>query len=963
MKRFLNMAVVCLLGTASADAAVPTGQDELNRWWKASKSMWLGQDAYEAEGTTFSDGQCSTTFHDGIIIPVYTGKPPLSERVVGVVFVGNGELSMDFERRADAWSFANHMVIKGEKTIDEMKPIARGGAPYTVGITRAMILGADPMVERMLLNRMPVGSGVFRTTDNDGVNEEYVVTESRGKARAKLISTNMLPQRTLRLEQAGLDGDAMLRQDRLMNEELGYAGKHLRLISDFRTKDRFHVASHEGTGVGPTDHDQWLTCFKDPLGHSDVGEHNAVFAHGEDGEGDRKFQRMAGKDFEQKPSQVVARPALAMEAVRADSSVLMRPVQRRNYMAVEVESLLEVRAVGGAMQHIALAMPTERSDRKDHQLLAVETEDGQPLARVGLHADTAFFVQGAGDVTGEAGSTAIDEGANPMDVSSADLALPTSALSGAGGGAADTEMSSAAGEDGPRDSPDAEPGTPLELETVSSEIEDSVLFRITPFRSELLVILPEPIPEGETTKIRVKWKTKWLNNNRTFQGRYMGVTTGARRFLPELLPSPGGTVWHAVTELVYPPGKFFPMEGAVSGNTVEEVVGDDGWTTIKADEPHARAASVGVGKWLTYQEPASDNLPAVRVNLMSSDAFGLGEFPPEVRRIVSFMQRFLPELGQDEIEVYQDASMLPLMAQKADFRYGRAGLLRLRTVKTTSVGSTTVVADKYPTLTQSMLARQVAHQYWGQRTPPNTSRDEWLIDALSDAYGAFYVRAGLGKDTWTERIDGVRKELEQPVDRGESEDVKRLRRPISLTSPPQLSDISSVKRDDYGFLLVADTLRERVGNLAFFLALDRLAQRRKYQRASTDDLQAIFEETSGQDLSDFFDYWVHGGRIPKVTLEYALADGPDGTKTVEACLASDVPFGSFDVPVEVVDASGEVAALVDIDDGVGEFSVENRTGEVDVQLDKDKHMVLYKRTVKQVGSVDKLSCKKLDNSR
>ena len=216
MKRFLSIAVVCLLGTRSAEASVPTGQEQLNRWWKASKSMWLGQDAYEAKGTTFSDGQCSTTFNDGIIIPVYTGKPPLSERVVGVIFVGQGELSMDFERRADAWAFANHMVMKGEKTVEEMQPIAREGASYSVGITRAMILGADPMVERILLNRMPVGSGVFRSESKDGVNEEYIVTESRGKARAKMISTNLLPQRTLRLEQAGLDANQL--RDRVTSD-------------------------------------------------------------------------------------------------------------------------------------------------------------------------------------------------------------------------------------------------------------------------------------------------------------------------------------------------------------------------------------------------------------------------------------------------------------------------------------------------------------------------------------------------------------------------------------------------------------------------------------------------------------------------------------------------------------------------------------------------------------------------
>ena len=955
MKRFMNMMAACCLWSGMAHADVPTGQKELNRWWLASKSMWLGKDAYEAEGTTFSDGQCSTTFRDGIIIPVYTGKPPLSERVVGIVFVGKGELSMSFDNRADAWSFANHMVLKGQKTAEEMLPVARESAPYTVGISRAMILGADPMVEKILLNRMPVGAGVFRSTGTDGVNEEYVVTESRGKVRAKMISTNLLPQRTLRLEQAGLDVIAMLRQDRLMNEELGYDGSNLRLISDFRTDDRFYVASHEGSGVGPTDHDQWLTCFKDPLGQSDVGEQNIVFAHGEDGEGNRHSQRISGKGFDREEGRVVARPAMGMEAVHADSKVLIRPVQRRNYMAVDVESLLEVRAVGGPTQHVALSMPTERSDRKDYQLLAVETEDGKPLARVSLHADTAFFVRGDGNIQSDTSSTAIEEGADPADVSTLDVSLPQSALSGAGGDDGSQDMASL-GNESEENSPE-DPSGELEMDTVSSDIEDSVLFQITPFRAEILVLLPEAIPEGETTKIRVKWKTKWLNNNRTFQGRYMGVTTGARRFLPELLPSPGGTVWHARTELTYPPGKFFPLEGAVSGNTLQDEVGDDGWRTIKADQPHARFASVGVGKWLLHTEPATQNLPAVRVNLMSSDAFGLSEFPPEVRRAVSFMQRFLPELGQEEIEVYQDASMLPSMARRADFRYGRSGLLRLRTVKTTSVGSNTEVQDKYPALMQTMLARQVAHQYWGQRTPPNTSRDEWLIDALADAYGAFYIRAGLGKDVWQQRIEEVRALLEAPVDRGENDEVKRLRRPISLTTPGQLSDISSVKRDDYGFLLVADTLRERVGNTAFFLGLDRLAQRRKHERVSTDDLQAILEETSGQDLSDFFDFWVHGGRIPKVTLDYAVVPSAEGTQTVEACVVSDIPFGSFDIPVEIKDANGEVAALVDIDDGVGQFSVDNRAGDISVYLDKEKHMILYKRAVRQVSSTDKLECR------
>lgn len=947
-----------LLGSAGAVAA-PTSQSELDTWWSASQRMWIGEDAYQAKGSTFDDGQCSARFDDGIIIPVYTGRAPLSERVVGVLFIGHGELTVDLPRRSDAWSFANHMVMTGSKEAKDVADIANGGAPYSVGITRAMILSADPAVENMLLNRMPVGAGVYRTETEEGVDEVYVVTENRGKIRAKMIGTNLLPQRTLRLEQAGLDVVAMLRQDRLMNEELGFPTGQLRRVADFRTEDRFHVAAHEGAGVGPVGFDQWMTCFKDPLGQSDIGEQNMVFAHGEDGEGDRHFQRLAGTPFELGPNDKVPRPKVMMEAVRADSKIDIKPVQRRNYMEIEVDSLLTVKAVGGPLQHVAMSLPTERSEPKDFQVLSVTTADGKDLAHVGLHADNAFFVKGSENATGDAlSSVQVDEGGEAMDMTQMDIPsvdANRASLGGAGGGGG--SQGGAQGESGSDDSAREDPlGTPLEMQTVDAENQDYDLYTVTQFRSEMLVLLPEPVPEGETTQIRVKWKSKWLNNNRTFSGRFMGATTGARRFLPELLPAPGGTVWHAVSELTLPPTRFFPLEGAISGQTLSDVTGDDGWRVIKAEEKAARIASVGVGKWVTYTEPASGRMPGVRVNLMSTEARALGEFPPEIRRAVSFMQRFLPGLEQEEIEVYQGASMLPSTARSAEFRYGRAGLVQLRRIKTTDVGANTEIQEKYPALTQTMLARQVAHQYWGQRTPPNSSRDRWVVEALADAYGAFYVRAGLGKDTWTKRLDRVTKRLEKPVDRGEKDDVRKLRRPLSLTEPQHLSDIRGVMKADYGFILIAHTLRDRIGSTAFFLALDRLAQRRNHVPVSTDDLRAIFEETSGEDLSDFFDFWVHGGRLPKVTLEYYSEAAEDGTKTVHGCVSSDVPFGSFDIPVAISDGSGEVSALVDVDDGQGEFHVPGRSGDISVSLDPKRQLVLYARDTKKVASVEQLSC-------
>ena len=948
------------LGMATA---APVDQGSLNTWWLASQNMWIGDDAYEAKGTTYSDGQCTARFDDGIIVPVYTGVAPLSERVVGVLFIGSGELAVDLPHRADAWSLANQLVMSGTRDREAMVPMAREGAPYSTEITRAVILSADPAVEQMLLDKMPVGSGVYRTATEDGVDEEYVVTESRGKLKAKMISTNMLPQRTLRLEQAGLDPMAMLRQDRLMHEELGFPTGQLRRIADFRTKDRFHVAAHEGAGLGPSGFDSWMTCFKDPLGNANLGEQNIVFAHGEDGEGDRHFQRLAGKPFALPAGAFVPRPAIMMEAVNADSQITMKPVSRRNYMAIEVETVITVQARGGALQHVALSLPTEGSAMSAFKLLGVERLDGTALAHVGLHADSAFSVTSSVGATADAQSVAIEEGAQTMENAGMEVPdLGGNVGLGVGGGGGGDEPTSdsdptSAGSGGGRSEADVL-GTNLEMQTVTVETEDFDLVTDAPFRHEILVLLPEPIKDGERTQIRIKWRSKWKNNNRTFGGRFMGATTGMNRFLPELIPAPGGTVWHAKTELSLAPSGLYPLDGAITGDTRSEVTHDDGWRTIIAEQAFARAASVGTGKWVSHRDEASEGLPGVRVSLMSIERRSLAEFAPEIRRMVSFMQRFLPKLEADEIEVYQGPAMLPSSARKTEFRWGRAGLVQLRNIKTTKVGANTEIQNKYPAVTQSMLARQVAHQFWGQRTPPNSSRDLWVTEALADAYGAFYVRAGLGRDTWDKRIERVSSRLEKPVDRGEKDDVRALRRPVSLTEPAHLSDIRSTMKYDYGFYLVAHSLRGRIGAAAFFLGLDRLAQRREHIGVTTDDLQAIFEETSGVDLSDFFDFWVHGGRLPKLVLEYALSEEEDGSQAITGCLTSDVPFGSFDVPIEVKDGSGEVSALVDVIDGVGRFEVAGRKGDIEVRMDPKRWLVLYQRKAVKVASVEQLTCAK-----
>jgi len=635
-----------------------------------------------------------------------------------------------------------------------------------------------------------------------------------------------------------------------------------------------------------------------------------------------------------------------MEAVRADSVVTLMPVKRRNYMSVEVESVLTVRAKGADLRHVALAMPTSGSPIKEFKLQSVETMSGEAISFVGLHADKSFSVNKSRGATADATETTIDEGLESFE----SFSVPEPNIEGVGGGQGGGDEGSAEATPTPRGE---DASAPIEMQIITPKVEDFELITETPFNFEIFVLLPEAVPDGETVQFRIKWRTLWKNNQRSWGGASLGVTTGAKGFLPHLLPSPGGTVWHAKTEVNLAPARFYPLEAVVTGSTLSEEISDDGWRKIIAEDLHARYASVGSGKWVKYRDPAAKGLPAVQVALDSIDRAALAEFPPEIRRAVSFMQRFLPKLEVEELTVYHGPDLLPEAARGSAFRWSQAGLIQLRDIKSFDVGDSSVIKKQFPDITQYMLARQVAAQYWGQRTPPNSTRDRWVTTALADSYAAFYIRAALGKESWEKRIETTRSRLERDRD---NRDSQRLRRPLSLTEPQKLTDVSAKLRGDYGFYLLAHGLRDRIGQTAFFLGLDRLAQRRKHIPVTTADLQAVFEETSGEDLADFFDFWVHGGRIPKLKLEYAVVSTEDGKQQVQGCLESDVPFGSFDVPVSVEDGMGKVSALVDVDNGQGKFKVPGRSGEVEILLDPKDQLVFYDRKVKKVGSLAALSC-------
>jgi hypothetical protein len=913
-------------------------QGTLSTWWHATNTLWMADTSYRVKGQHFEDGVCAWDFDEGVFIPVFNGRAPVGQRQVGVVFIGKGRVSMSFPEPGDAAAFANHMVRQAGADPADFLKIAAGEAPFQTAITRGMIISADPAVQRLLYDLEPIGAGViYRDSTEEGVDAEYVVTEGRERLRDRAVATNLLPARRNALVEEGLDPVAMLRQDRLLGAELGVPGEALRLVGDFQTETPFRVAAESGGTLSGGDYDRWLTCYRDGMGQSSLGYRTMAFTFGKDNDGNPHFQRFSGQSWTAATDLDDPRPPLRLAPVSAKIEVNARPASFfSNEQRVEVDSTVTLQAVGGPVRHVVLRLPTEHVVSGSFSIRDLSVLEGPALAQVSLTADLVHRDQKgrarsdteAPAAPGEdavATSTGVDDGGGSND------------LAATVAGAADAAQTDAAG--------------------VDEGLADGsrALFTQTTQRTEIIALLPEPVPEGGQVRLHFAWQGNWPYANWSWDGAPLGSTTGFQPVLPEVLPELYENAWDYHMTMSVPGTTLRTLSVAVSGDTVKKWDDLEGtgrrWVEVEGRRAHT--PGVAIGQWKERDEPPAAGLPGVSTHLFFKQAAALPTFAPEVRRVVSFLDRFLPAFPQQEVEVWQGASVFSGTAERQGFYATAYGLVGMTAVaQHTSaggdleVGQTTAVEKENPYLAQTMVARQVAHQYFGESMAPATERDRWLDEALSDAYALFYLRGAIGKDAFDQRLEAVRAGLEDPTERAATVgQTNRYHRPYSLTGATYASDLSPKLRAEYGTYVVAQMLRRKVGDQPFFLAIDRMVGARTGGSLSTERFQQLMEAASGQDLSDFFEFWVHGGLIPMITLQTRVDQQADGSVTVHGCLVSDVPFGTFEVPVQLFEPStGKVASgPVKVVDGLGRFDVTGWKTTPEVELDPEYLVLAHGR--------------------
>ncbi len=217
---------------------------------------------------------------------------------------------------------------------------------------------------------------------------------------------------------------------------------------------------------------------------------------------------------------------------------------------------------------------------------------------------------------------------------------------------------------------------------------------------------------------------------------------------------------------------------------------------------------------------------------------------------------------------------------------------------------------------RSVVAHEVAHQWWGHLVGWRSYRDQWISEAMAN-YAALLWARHRGLQPSVGPVTGWQQELTATLADG---------RPIESLGPLVLGErlFSSRSQDAYHGIvyrkgaLVLEMLARKFGEDDFLRALKTLVASASGRVISTADFLSLLERITATDLDSFAHQFIYGTGLPEIDYDYTFEPGNDGgwrvrvdarqampTRPRYAVVA--LPDGRFDV------ARGRVEPSIDVE--------------------------------------------------
>ena len=229
----------------------------------------------------------------------------------------------------------------------------------------------------------------------------------------------------------------------------------------------------------------------------------------------------------------------------------------------------------------------------------------------------------------------------------------------------------------------------------------------------------------------------------------------------------------------------------------------------------------------------------------------------------------------------------------------------------------------------SLIAHEVAHQWFGDSVTQSTWSDLWLSEGFATYFAALFIRKTDGEDAFKiymtrarETYLGNANSTRTPLHDTETEDLMRLLNPNNYQKGAW----------------VLHMLRMELGDEHFFEGIKQYYEQHKNVTASSEDLRRALEKASGRNLKSFFTSWVYGSGHPRYSLSWRWNSR---TKRLRLTLHQTQTQPAFrnNVPVTITTTRGpQVVTLKPVRKETIEI-VRLSAAPTGVQLDPDNHVL------------------------
>jgi aminopeptidase N len=199
-----------------------------------------------------------------------------------------------------------------------------------------------------------------------------------------------------------------------------------------------------------------------------------------------------------------------------------------------------------------------------------------------------------------------------------------------------------------------------------------------------------------------------------------------------------------------------------------------------------------------------------------------------------------------------------------------------------------------PVGTTTLIAHEIAHQWFGDSVTESTWADLWL----SEGFATYFAGLFLQRYESEAAFQAYMEDAAETAFKYE----KTTRTSIFDRDTEDLMKLLNANNYQKG-AWVLHMLRSRLGDQAFFGGLRDYYHAHASATASTEDLRGALEKASGQDLRAFFTRWVYDSGHPQYELKWYWL----GSKELRVVL-SQLQFGNAftdPVPVTISTAHGK----------------------------------------------------------